>query len=180
MCQPKIYYVILPVFKYQNFFTDRESKEFLVECLKLYQQEYGLEICDWSIQPSGLKMIASSKLMPFRTLIKDFRSFTGFQIIDILKKGWIHMDNFTCDEHFTTDIGESIFWKGNFFTKILHDFDYYREKQKEVYSPSYRYKEEISMQENEYSSFNQKFGDKQSLEKLLTSSPNFADKFSIA
>ena len=130
---PKVYFVTLHVFRHIDFFSNDEYASLFLECLRLYQDEYGLLIFDWSILTNSVQLIASSQQIPFKTLINDLKKFTTIQLLDAIKFNSSDQRREWLLSMFETDIGEERFWKGGFHSRIIHTRSYYSYIQQVMY-----------------------------------------------
>ncbi len=78
----KSYFLTLTVVDWIDVFTRLNHKMLIVDSLKYYQEEKGLNIYFWCLMPSHLHLIANTSMkFELADVIRDFKKYTSKALV---------------------------------------------------------------------------------------------------
>lgn len=90
-----IYFATSTIAFWIDLFTRSDYKHIIVNSIKHCQEEKGLIVHAWCLMPSHLHFIISSKDLPLKDILRDFKKFTSKEIIKTIgeinesRKDWL-------------------------------------------------------------------------------------------
>jgi|ERR1051326_335892 REP element-mobilizing transposase RayT len=82
----EIHFVTFAVVQWVDIFTRKEYRDIVVESLRFCQKEKGLLLHGWCIMSNHVHLIVSAKNENLSDILRDFKKFTGKQIIAAITK----------------------------------------------------------------------------------------------
>ena len=82
----EIHFVTFAVVEWVDVFTRKEYRDILLESLRFCQENKGLLLYAWCVMSNHVHLMASSKTLDFSGTLRDFKKFTGKQVIDAIIK----------------------------------------------------------------------------------------------
>lgn len=83
--QAAIHFITFAVVEWIDVFTRKDYRDILLESIRFCQKEKGLLLHSWCIMSNHLHLVASAKNEKLSGLLRDFKKFTGKQIIAAIK-----------------------------------------------------------------------------------------------
>jgi putative transposase len=80
------HFLTYTIVEWVDVFTRKEYRDILVDSFRFCQQEKGLVLHGWCVMSNHVHLIASAKNENLSDLVRDFKKFTGRQIIEAIEK----------------------------------------------------------------------------------------------
>ena len=80
-----VYFLTFQIVGWVDIFTRKEYKDIVIDSLKYCQDHKGLEVFAYVIMSNHIHILCRSNIEDLSGTVRDFKSFTSKQFIDILK-----------------------------------------------------------------------------------------------
>jgi REP element-mobilizing transposase RayT len=124
-----VFFLTLTVVSWVDVFTRRIYNDEIIKSLLFCQQNKGLEIYAYVIMTNHLHMIASQKEGRLNDILRDFKSFTAKQLLNLIynsgvesREEWMKII-FQYNARFQRKDSENMFWQ-----RTNHPLDCYDER----------------------------------------------------
>lgn len=132
-------FLTLRVVGWTDIFIRKEYRDEIVQNLAYCIQHKGLHLHAYCLMTNHLHLIASSESIPLNTIVRDFKSFTGKKIPQMLnenpresRKDWIN-DRLQYLSHSAKKDREFQFWDGNNYPEPIFSDPFYLQKERYIH-----------------------------------------------
>jgi len=83
--QAEVHFVTFAVSEWIDVFSKKDYRDIVLDSIRFCQKEKGMILHGWCIMTNHLHLIASAKNNNLSDILRDFKKFTGKQIVSAIE-----------------------------------------------------------------------------------------------